>query len=239
MATNKQQGGAMAMQGAQMGSQFGPWGALIGAGIGWDLGSTAPDNEKIMLDAYNAEVVKNAARDLFEMRRVQNEENKRTAQALAQYQDNRRVQNATITAQYGAADIIGASADALKQTLDLQTNEAMNQTMINAITGMENFNTRIDQMTNQRIASLQRYRGQAPLDAGKLVSTGVDIYNQFNTQGQGGSLMDSFKGVWGGGKQSSANVSGGGMGSMFSTGTKSGGGAGSSNALAMFNMSVS
>lgn len=237
MATNKQQGGAMAMQGAQMGSQFGPWGALIGAGIGWDLGSTAPDNEKIMLDKYNAEVVKNAARDLFEMRRVQNEENKRTSQALVQFQDNRKVQTASINAQLGAADIVGASANALKQTLDLQTNEAMNQTMINAITGMENFNTKVDQMTNQRTLSLQRYRGQAPLDAGKLVSTGVDIYSQFNTQGQGASLMDSFKGMWGGmgGKQSSANVSG----SMFNTGSGMGGGAGSNNAKAMFNMSVS
>lgn len=202
MATNKQQGGAMAMQGAQMGSQFGPWGALIGAGIGWDLGSTAPDNEKIMLDKYNAEVVKNAARDLFEMRRVQNEENKRTSQALAQFQDNRKVQTASINAQLGAADIIGASANALKQTLDLQTNEAMNQTMINAITGMENFNTKVDQMTNQRVVSLQRYRGQAPLDAGKLVSTGVDIYQQFQSTGKGASLMDSFQGFWGGGAKS-------------------------------------
>lgn len=238
MATNKQQGGAMAMQGAQMGSQFGPWGALIGAGIGWDLGSTAPDNEKIMLDKYNAEVVKNAARDLFEMRRVQNEENKRTSQALAQYQDNRKVQTASINAQLGAADIIGASANALKQTLDLQTNEAMNQTMINAITGMENFNTRIDQMTNQRIASLQRYRGQAPLDAGKLVSTGVDIYKQFQTGSGGstqGSLMDSFKGVWGGtgGKTSTQSVSGGGLNGLFDSSKGSGGN------LAMFNASVS
>lgn len=203
MATNKQQGGAMAMQGAQMGSQFGPWGALIGAGIGWDLGSTAPDNAKIMLDKYNAEVVKNAARDLFEMRRVQNEENKRTSQALAQFQDNRKVQTASINAQLGAADIIGASANALKQTLDLQTNEAMNQTMINAITGMENFNTKVDQMTNQRVVSLQRYRGQAPLDAGKLVSTGVDIYKQFHRDGsmtQGAnSMMGAFKNVWSGG----------------------------------------
>ena len=124
--TNWSSGGQWAMQGAQMGSNFGPWGAVIGAAAGFVFGKSAPDNEKIMADKYNAEVVKNAARDLFEMRRVQNEENKRTAQALAQYQDNRKVQTASINAQLGASDIIGSSANALKQTLDLQTNEAMN-----------------------------------------------------------------------------------------------------------------
>lgn len=238
--TNWSSGGQWAMQGAQMGSNFGPWGAVIGAAAGFVFGKSAPDNEKIMADKYNAEVVKNAARDLFEMRRVQNEENKRTAQALAQYQDNRKVQTATINAQLGASDIIGSSANALKQTLDLQTNEAMNQTMINAITGIENYNTRIDQMTNQRVATLQRYRGKAPMDAGKLVSTGVDIYKQFQTEGSGGmmqgSLMDSFKGIWGGmgGKTSSQNVSGGGLSGLFDS--SKGGGGGN---LAMFNASVS
>lgn len=207
MATNWQSGGQYAMQGAQLGGQVGGgYGAVIGAAAGFVFGKSAPDNNKMMLDKYNAEVVKFAARDLFDMRRVQNEENMRTSAALAQYQDNRKVQNATITAQYGAADIIGSSASALKQTLDLQTNEAMNQTIINAFTGIENYNTRVDQMTNQRVASLQRYKGQAPLDAGKLVSTGVDLYKQFNTDGsltksiQTGtqSLMGTFRNLWSG-----------------------------------------
>lgn len=240
MATNWQSGGQWAMTGAQMGSNFGPWGALIGAAAGFVFGKSAPDNEKIMADKYNAEVVKFAARDLFDMRRAQNEENKRTSQALAQYQDNRRVQTAAISAQMGAADIIGSSANALKQTLDFQTTEAMNQTVINAMTGFENFNTRVDQMTNQRVASLQRYRGKAPMDAGKLVSTGVDIYKQFNQDGSlstgiqnsSQSLMGAFKNVWGGSSTTTQPVSGGGLGGMFDS-QKSGG-----NALSMFNSSV-
>lgn len=204
MATNWSSGGQWGMQGAQMGSNFGPWGAVIGGAAGFVFGKSAPDNDKIMLDKYNAEVVKFAARDLFDMRRVQNEENKRTSAALAQYQDNRRVQTSSIVASMGAADIVGSSANALKQTLDFQTTEAMNQTLINAATGIENYNTRVDQMTNQRIASLQRYKGKAPMDAGKLVSTGVDLYNQFNQDGsltrniQSGSqsIMSSFKNLW-------------------------------------------
>ena len=108
--------------------------------------------------------------------------------------------------------------------------------MINALTGIENFNTRIDQMTNQRVASLQRYKGKAPMDAGKLVSTGADIYKQFQSSGMmQGSLMDSFKGVWGGagGNTSSQGVSGGGLSGLFDS-SKGGGGN-----LAMFNASVS
>lgn len=235
---NWQSGGQWAMQGAQMGSNFGPWGALIGAAAGFVFGKSAPDNEKIMADKYNAEVVKFAARDLFDMRRAQNEENMRTSAAIAQYQDNRKVQTSSITAQMGAADIIGSSANALKQTLDLQTNEAINQTLINAKTGFENYNTRVDQMTNQRIASLQRYKGKAPMDAGKLVSTGVDIYKQFNQDGsltQGAtSMMGAFKNVWSSaGSTSTQGVSGGGLSGMFDS-NKGGGG----NALAMFNSSV-
>lgn len=199
MATNWQSGGQWAMQGAQMGSNFGPWGAVIGAAAGFVFGKSAPDNEKIMMDNYNNEVVKYAARDLFDMRREQNNENMRTAQALASYQSGRRVQTAQMNAQFGAADIIGSSSKALQQTLDLQTNEAMNQTLINAETGIENYNTRVDQMTNQRIASLKRFKGQAPMDAGQLVTQGVNLYKQYKSSGAtGNSMLESFQGLWSG-----------------------------------------
>lgn len=237
---NMEQGFGMGVQGAQMGAQVGgPWGAVIGGIAGFALGSKIPDFAKIAMEKYNAEVVKNAARDLFDMRRVQNQENMRTAQALATYQDNRKVQMASINAQYGAADIIGSSANALKQTLDVQTNEAMNLTMLNAITGIENYNTRVDQMTNQRIASLQRTKGTAPMDAGQLVTQGVGLYKELNSQGSiggafksgGNQIMGAFKNMWsGGGTTSTQGVNSGGLSGLFDSGK--------SSTLSIFNSSV-
>lgn len=195
------------MQGAQMGASIGgPWGAVIGGAAGILLGSKIPDTAKIMMDKYNAEVVKNAARDLFDMRRAQNQENMQTSQAIANLQANKKVQAASLNAQLGASDIIGSSAQALQQTLDLQTNEAVNQTMLNAVTGIENYNTRVDQMTNQRIASLQRTTGTKPMDAGQLVTQGVGLYGQLKgTSMEGGNnqIMGAFQRMF------SGNTSGG------------------------------
>lgn len=233
------QGVGTGIQAATLGAAVGgPMGALIGAGAGILIGRSTSKIATAAMDKYNAEVVKNAARDLFDMRRAQNQENMRTAQALAQYQDSRKVQMSSTTAQYGAADIIGSSAIALKQTLDVQTNEAMNLTMLNAITGIENYNTRIDQLTNQRVAGLQRNTGQS-IDPAQLASLGVDLYKQLNANGtlvqdikQGSNqVMGAFKNMWsGGGTTSTQGVNSGGLGGLFDSGK--------SSTLSIFNSSV-
>lgn len=235
------QGFSTGLQGATLGALLGGGaGAAIGGGIGLAAGLYASKKAqaaaKVMMEKYNAEVVKNAARDLFDMRRVQNQENLRTAQALAQYQDNLKVQSSSIVAQFGAADIIGSSAQALQQTLELQSNEAANMTMINAVTGIENHNIRLEQMTNQRVLSLQRNTGSQPMDAGQLLSQGVSLYKQLNTDGTlaadlkrgGNQLMGAFKSVWS--TPSTQSVNSGGLSGLFDA-TKS-------STKALFNSSV-
>ena len=109
-----------AMQGAQLGGKFGgAWGAAGGAVLGFLAGGKAQKRQDEAVKQYNNQVVKYAAQDLFDLRKQQNVENIRTSQALATYQGNKKVQNSAITAAMGAADIIGSSAQALKQTLGL------------------------------------------------------------------------------------------------------------------------
>lgn len=242
---NYESGMQWGMQGAQIGGQYGGWmGAIVGAAAGFVFGKSVPDNERIMLENYNKEVVKHHARDLMDMQREHNNENMRTAQALATYQEQRKVQTATISAMMGAAEVVGSSANAVKQVLDLQTNEAMNQTIVNAIIGFENYNTHLDQMTNKRITSLKRYKDGGGVDYGQLVSQGVATYKQMNNANggagftwdnrwgnQGGSNVtrakkvdpSSFSGGGGGGM---GGGGGGGMLSMFNSGVGGGGGFG-------------
>lgn len=195
---NAQQGLQLGMQGAQIGGQLGGgWGAVAGGVGGLLLGLTGKDRQKTMAKQYNDQVVKFAAQDLFDLRREQNFENMRTAQALASYQDQSKVGRASLTASAGASDILGSSADALAQTLDFQTKEAMAQTVMNWDIGIGNYNIQIDQMSNQRLASLQRYKESQPMDLGKLVSSGISMYKQYGGDLKGGSMMDAFSSIWG------------------------------------------
>lgn len=225
MSFNAASGLSAGIQGAKLGGALGgPWGAVGGGLLGLVLGGKAKDQEKEMAKKYNDQVVKYAAQDLFDMQRQQNVQNTRTAQALASYQDNSRVQSSTVVANMGAADIIGSSAQALIQTMDFQTNAAKAETLVNWETGIENYNTTVDRMTNQRSASLKRNREGGGVDVAGLVSGGVDLYNKFGkgegagmladvrdawnerdytvenisngVRGAGASIMDSFKNVW-------------------------------------------
>lgn len=175
------------MQGAQLGGKLGGgWGAAIGGVLGLVSGNAAAKRAEKARDKYNDQVVKLAAQDLFDMRRVQNVQNVRTAQALSTYQTNKKTQTSTVVANLGAADIIGSSAQALKQTLDYQTNEAMAETMNNWETGVENYNININQQTAQRDASLQKNAAEGTqVDAGALLSAGVDLYGTV----KGGGLL--------------------------------------------------
>lgn len=180
MAGNFTAGVNTGMQGAQLGANFGPQGALIGGIAGFALGFQTPDYEKIAREKYNSEVLKNFAKSLFDTRKVQNIENMRTAQALAAYQDNLRVQGSSYNAQYGAADMIGSSTTALKQAMDFQTQEAKRGVLINWETQIDNMNTSIDAMANQSMAGLRRTKGDTrQMDYAGLVKTGLDLYGQY------------------------------------------------------------
>jgi uncharacterized protein YcfJ len=177
-----------AMQGAQLGGKFGgAYGAAGGAILGFLAGSKATKEANEATKKYNDQVVKYAAQDLFDLRRQQNVENVRTAQALAAYQSNKQVQNSAITASLGAADIIGSSAQALKQVMDFQTQEAKAEAMLNWETGIENYNTTIDRAENQRNQQFKRQNAAGQEDLGALVSGAVGVYNA----SKGGSALTS------------------------------------------------
>lgn len=212
MATNWQQGFNTGMQGAQIGGQVGGgWGALIGGVAGFVIGKDAADNQKMMMDKYNAEVLKFAAQDLFDLRRQQNIANMQTSQTLAGLQDSARVAKSTYNAQYGAAEILGSSADALKQVVDFQTNEAMARVWDNWETGVENYNTTIDQMTNQRVSSLKRFKDNQPVNFAELTKTGMSLYNQYgkaageNVRSWADTAGDYFN-SWGSNSGANANL---------------------------------
>lgn len=176
------------MQGAQLGGKFGGgWGAAIGGTLGFLAGGKAQKRQEEATKKYNDQVVKFAAQDLFDLKRQQNIQNIRTSQALVSYQDNKKVQTSSVTAAMGAADIIGSSAEALKQTLDFQTQQAQAEVMASWETGVENYNTAVDQTTNQRESSLQRQSGAQQEDLGALVSGAVGVYNS----AKGGGILNA------------------------------------------------
>lgn len=170
------------MQGAQLGGKFGgAWGAAGGAVLGFIAGSKAEKRQNEATKKYNDQVVKFAAQDLFDLRRQQNVENVRTAQALSSYRDNKKVQSSAITASMGAADIIGSSAAALKQTLDFQTQQSQAEVMINWEQGIDNYNTNINQLQNQRAGQFKRQSAAGQEDIGALVSGAVDLYKNYGS----------------------------------------------------------
>lgn len=187
MGLNTEAGLQGGVQGAQIGAQFGgAHGALIGGAIGLGIGLFSKDHEKKAIERYNAEVVKNATQTMFDMRRVQNIQNMRTAQALSAYQDTSRVAKSTYNASYGAADIIGSSADALMDTVRLQTDQAVAGEWFNFNTGVENFNTSIDALTNQATAQFKRAKG-GQSQTGNMLTQAAGLYGQFKGQGGAGA----------------------------------------------------
>lgn len=214
MAGNMQAGFSTGMQGAQMGGQVGGmWGAVIGGVGGFALGYNTPDYEKIAREKYNNEVVKNTVTALFDMRRQQNIENIRTSQALAAYRDNQRVTASQYNAQYGAGDIIGSSADALSQTLDYQTDQAIAQTWLNYEVGINNYNTTVEGTVNSAMAGLRRTKGDTKsMDLGALTKTGISMYQQY-----GGQAQSAWSGLFS--KTSTQSVSGGGLSGLSDFGS--------------------
>lgn len=198
MSFNISKGLSSGMQGAQLGGQVGGvYGAIGGGILGLVLGGSDDSAEKAV-KAMNDQVVKAAATDLMDMRRQQNIQNIRTAQALHNYQINNKTQASTINANLGAADIIGSSATALKQAMDFQSTQAQAAVMSNWETSVDNYNRAIDTATNQRESQLKRTTGEQGVDLGALISDGMSLYNQY-----GGDIKDMF----GGGSSTSTVIS--------------------------------
>lgn len=195
-----QQGIRTAQPAYQLGALFGAPYGLIGAGIGAALGLMSPDYEGRAIKAYNAEITKNAMQDLFDLRRMQNMRNIETAQALQAYQDQRTVGTASINAQYGAAEALGSSAQALQKTLAFQTQEAQQQVKRNFEVGVEDYNQQVQRTTSDAINRLQKSRSrQAPMDVASLVKGGLDFYKQSKLPSASkaqGTWFDNFKGVY-------------------------------------------
>ena len=223
---NGDQAAASGVKGAQIGAQVGGgYGAAIGAVIGVVAGYFTPDYEKMAREKYNNEVLASYAKSLFDARKAQNIENMRTAQALAAYQDERTVAQASFNAQYGASDVIGSSARALSQVVDFQTSAAMRQTNLNWEIGIDNYNIGIDSLANSANSGLRRTAGATnTIDTGALVKQGMQLYSQYQQNG-GGFTNSSLSGVTSTGNVSSGSSGGSmfsGMGGMFGGG---GGGA--------------
>lgn len=189
-----------ATSGMNVGSQFGPMGAAIGAGVGLLAGLFSEDKSKAALKAqqrYNDAVVKNTITDLFDRERAQQVERMRTARALQSYQAQGKTQISTVRAGYGAADLIGASAQALAQAIDYQTTQALEATRFNYAIGFDNYLTSLEQTTNQGVNTLQQN-----IDIGQQQP--VDIYSMFKA---GKQLYGDFKQMRSGSKSSSASTS--------------------------------
>lgn len=212
MALNVQGGLQGAQQGAQMGSMFGGYGAAYGAIAGGILGLFQPDTEKEMIQKWNSQVVKNFSEDLFDLRRVQNIENIRTAQALLNYQDQKAVARASMNANYGAAELLGSSAQALVQTMEFQTQQATAQVWQNYETNIDNMNSTIDQMANRASASLKERQQGGTQDYSALVKGGIDLYTKLKGKGGNttqGTSQGGLANLWDLGNTSSGFNTGG------------------------------
>ena len=182
-------GASTAMNGMSVGSMFGAKGAAIGAGVGLIAGLFSADRSKAALEAqrkYNDAVVKNTVTDLFDMERAQQVERMRTARALQSYQAQGKTQISTVRAGYGAADLIGASAQALAQAIDYQTTQALEATRFNYAVGFDNYLTGIEQTTNKGVNTLQQSIDsgqQQPLDIYSMFKAGKDLYGGLKQSG--------------------------------------------------------
>lgn len=181
------------VQGAQFGGQVGgPIGAAIGGTIGFLVGAFGGDplrHAKKAQERYNAEVAKHTVMSLFDRERAQQVERMRTARALQSYQAQGKTQISTVRAGYGAADLIGASAQALSQAIDYQTTQTLEATLFNYGVGFDNYLTDIETIGQRGVNSLQRTLDAPPqqaIDIGQLYAAGKSMYEGFKQMGSSG-----------------------------------------------------
>lgn len=184
----------LGIQGAQLGSRFGTMGAAIGGTLGLAVGLFSADPNKPLLEAqekYNSEVVRHTVQSLFDRERAQQVERMRTARALQSYQAQGKTQISTVRAGYGAADLIGASAQALAQAIDYQTTQALEATRFNYAVSFDNYMTDIEATSQQGVNSLQRTINaapQQPMDIYGMFKAGKSVYDGYNQMSSTGGF---------------------------------------------------
>lgn len=207
--------GQGAMQYGQMGYQMGgAYGAVAGAVIGAALGYAQGDQVKKTFNRFNDMVLKNAATEMFDTRRQQNQLNRSMSMALSQYTSQKEMAQASFTSTFGASDMIGGSTEALSQVMDYQTEQAKFESMNNWVVGIDDYNTRLEGIRQNAMARFKRSEdGNYGLDYSALAKQGADWYSsrkgsgfqgmtdfsQFGTAGKSGSNMGSSMGDMGGG----------------------------------------
>lgn len=192
---NMQAGLQGAQTGAQIGSNFGGMGTAIGGIVGGLAGLFTPDYAEKQMKAYNAQVLKFTHQAIFDLQRNQAINNMRTAEALASYQDTAKAGKSSYNAAYGAAEIIGSSAEALKNTIDYEAQQATAREWQNFEIGVDNFNTQLSSIVNSGINSFQTSKeGGAQMDIASLVGQGIQGYKDYKTfKSKGGSVTQEFK----------------------------------------------
>ena len=199
-----------AMTGASMGAVAGPWGMAIGAVAGLALGMAQDDANAKATDKQLNSIASNTYSALFDLQRQHNIDNMRTSQALADYKNQGRLAVAQVNANYGANEVIGASADALRQAITYQEQQAEASVWVNHTIGVENYNSQVNSVTataREQMKQSVAQDGQANLQQlGGLVSSGLQMYSQYkgtNNQTTGNSFLQQFNqdGQYSGGNQ--------------------------------------
>lgn len=207
MASDYGRMGQGAQQYGQMGYQMGgAYGAIAGAIFGAFLGQSEGKRVQKAFDKYNDQVVKNAATELFDMQRINNAQKRQLSAALHEYNMQKELAQGSYNAAYGAADMIGGSADALAQTLDYQTKQAQSELWFNFDTSVDNYNRSIHSMVNEASARLKRSEETShAMDYGALAKQGADWYSGYRQKSQGASGLSSFSDFGSFGKSGSAS----------------------------------
>ena len=180
----------------QMGYQVGGvYGAIIGAVVGVFIGNKKGKEQQKAFDKYNDMVMKNAATQLFDARRQFNVQQKATANALSAYQDEKAVAQASYTAAFGAADMIGGSTTALNQAMDYQTQQAQAAVWQNYGIAIDNHNVLLNSLTQQAEAKFRRTldKPNGGLDMGGMFQSGMSMFGG-GQGGQGGGMFGGSRG---------------------------------------------
>lgn len=204
-------GAARGMQaGMAAGGAFGGTGAAIGAIGGLLIGAFGGDptrHARRAMEAYNAQVVKNTAMDLFDKERAQQVERMRTAKALQSYQAQGKTQISSVRAGYGAADLIGGSAIALANAIDYQTEQAKAATMFNYEISFDNYLMSLEQSVSRGANALQQTIDSAPrqaMDIGQLFQAGKSAYDAYKSS-RGTAAWSNYWGTTAGNTTGSSN----------------------------------
>jgi hypothetical protein len=146
----------LGMQGAQTGYQYGGvYGAIAGAIIGVLAGGEIDRQQKDVLTTYNKRIQSQVAQSLFDLEGQRSVERARTSQALISYESQKDNAISTVRANYGAYEMIGATTEAVKNTIEFQASEAAAQEWLNFEVGIRNYNTQVNEIVNTGMSLLR------------------------------------------------------------------------------------